>query len=662
MKNYFLIAAIAAASLIFSAAAPLHAALSSVSGAQTGIPPALSEITAAGNPAQVAISLANGFPIWYRDTNNLKLELCLDQTVVRQGGGTFLPCLTAEPFPGNPISFPNNFGTEAFYWAAVAVDPGLISTVNNTPVNWNALLVMAQEAAFLDGISAEGNQRVFSRIRIRINVPVPGTYRVTHPFGTRDYVVAGSTGERDVNQTQDLGLLVTDTFLASLSDAPAPPAFPAPTPPSLPSGIINLTGRSIGPFLTPKTPAVTAANGNLYLADTGTPLVHNEVEINSGPFGDYFRIELIGDAAGNIGSIPAGVLLNPVDNNQRVEIKRFQVSGKLFNDGPNTPPDANPITVSTAINTPVTIDISPFVADTITGSNVHGLNPQAIGIFVSPTDIRRTISFTTAKGATVRRFTNPSTGKTTLTYTPAIGDTGLDSFQYVIQDTGGLVSAPATITVTVEKLTATSAVYRPKFGKWRIEGTSSSTASNLITLASDPLAVMSGANESPAVASQARGITALMVGKDSIDFSLNISPRPTSSVTAIHIRHGQPGSNGPVLFSLYDSLDGPPSMPLTGRLTFSHLQQRAEISILTFSDAVNAIISGNTYVNVHTAANSVGEIRGQLLVRPLGNAVVSNNGNWSYKRKSTANPLGIRGINAVSSNGVRLLGIPLIIR
>ncbi|MBT1073204.1 CHRD domain-containing protein [Pelotalea chapellei] len=667
MRNLRISLASCAALLALSTTAPLHAALSSVAGIQSGTPPVLSEVTAAGNPANVAVSLATGFPLWYKDSNNLKLELCLDQTVVKQGGGTFIPCLTAEPFNGSPISFPNNFGPEAFYWAAVAVNPNLVSTVNGTPVAWNALLVMGQEAAFVNGISAEGNQAVFSRIRVRINVPVPGTYRVTHPFGTRDYVVAaGVTGVRDINQTQDLGLEITDTFLTSLSDAPLPPPFPQPTPPSLPfglhGGIIDQDGKSIGPFLTPRTPLVTAANGAVYLADTGTVLAHNEVPINPGPFGDFFRIELVGDATGTIGSIPAGVILNPADNNQRVEINTFQVSGKLFNDGLNTAPIAHQVSVSTAMNTPVTIDVSQSVSDPISATNVHGINPQAIGIFVTPSDIRRSSSFITGKGATVRRFINTSTGKATLTYTPATGDTGLDSFQYVVQDTGGLISAPATVSVTVENLAVTSAVYRPKFNKWRIEGNSSSTASNLIVLASDPIAILSGANESPAVTTQASGTTSLAVGKESIDFTLNLAKLPSTKVTAVHVHYGAPGASGPVLFSLYDDLDGPFATPSTGRLTFGNLQQRADIGILTFTDAINAIMAGTTYVNVHTAANPSGEIRGQLVARPLGNAVVSSDGSWNYKRRSTINPLGVRGINAISSNGVRLLGIPLSIR
>ena len=662
-------AAIAAGSLALLAAAPLHAELSSISGVQTGTPPALSEVTAAGNSANVAISLAHGFPIWYKDTNNLKLELCLDQTLTSQGGGTFHPCLTAEPFSGSPISFPTNFGPEAFYWAAVAVDPALTSRVNGTDVIWNALLVLGQEAAFANELTAEGNQGVFSRIRVRISVPAPGTYRVTHPYGTRDYVVSGLIGGREINQTQDVGIAAGDTFLTSLSDGLVPPPFPQPTPPSLPfglhDGIIDQIGRSIGPFLTPTAAPIVATNGYTYLADTGTLLAHNEIPINPGPFGNAFTIELIGDATGNIGSIPAGVVLNPAPgaiNPQLVRIDKFQVSGKLFKDGPNAIPIAQPVDVSTSMNTSVTIDVVQSVADPISGANVHGINPQAIGVFVTPTDIRRSSTFTTPNGATVRRFINTSTGKATLTYTPATDFTGRDSFQYVVQDTGGLISTPETVTVTVENLSINTAVFRPKFGKWRIEGTSSSTASNRITLASDPLAVLTGSNESPPVSTNASGVIGLVVDHEGIDYTLNVLPLPASSVSAVHIHYGQPGDNGPILFTLYDGLDGPFATHTTGRLNFSNLQQRAEFGILTFSDAVNAVMDGNTYVNVHTGNNPTGELRGQLLPRTLGTATVKSDGIWSYRLRSTVNPLGVRGINAISSNGVRLLGIPLSIR
>jgi CHRD domain len=663
-------------------AVPANAQLTSVSGLQAGAPAALTEVTAAGANADTAVSLATGFPIWYRDTSNRKLELCIDQTAVNSANNAIMtPCLTAAPFAGGPISFPNNFGAEAFYWAAVGFNNLLSANVNGVATPWNALIVMAQEAGFFT-FGTEGNQAVFSRIRLRITVPVPGTYRVTHPYGTRDYLVTAADvgAERNINQTQDLGLFidllnpaVRDNFLTSLSDRPAAqlpvPIFPAPAPASIsaaPNGIVDDIGKSIGPFLVSST-FVTALLLPLLRAGPGSDIVAKTVTINNGPNGNVFSIQLIGDATGNIGVIPAGVVLNPLDinNPQLVTISQFQLVGKLFNDGPNTVPVAAPINVVTGTNTPVNIDVAPFVEDVVSVSNVHGINPQAISVFDTATgNMPRSASFVTANNGTVQRFVNTGTGKTTFNYTPATGFFGQDSFQYVVQDTGGLIAAPATVSILVENLTAkaSGAEFRPKFGKWRVEGTSSTTTNNLISIASDPVATISGASVIPAVTSQAKGTASLVVGRDTINYSLNVSPLPATAITSIHINQGAVGFNGPVLFVLYDNQSGPVSLPLSGQLTLSNLLARPNIGISTFLDAVSAILSGNAYINVITTANSSGEIRGQLLGKTLGNTSVASDGSWKFNKKTMVNPQGVRGVNAVSGNGVRLLGIPVSIR
>src|SRR5689334_5101399 len=104
----------AAALVLLVVAAPALAALRSVSGAPD---PGVNEVIPGGPKENVAYSLANGFPLWYRDENGLTLELCLDQ-LVEFATTTLHPCLTAEPFPTQPISFPANFGAEAFWWSA----------------------------------------------------------------------------------------------------------------------------------------------------------------------------------------------------------------------------------------------------------------------------------------------------------------------------------------------------------------------------------------------------------------------------------------------------------------------------------------------------------------------------------------------------------------
>src|SRR5918996_3199882 len=73
-------------------------------------------------PAQAALTTvgpvdpANGYPKWFGDQDGLRLEACLDPADPL--------CLQplAPPFnPNNgPVSFPDNFPEEAFYWTGDA--------------------------------------------------------------------------------------------------------------------------------------------------------------------------------------------------------------------------------------------------------------------------------------------------------------------------------------------------------------------------------------------------------------------------------------------------------------------------------------------------------------------------------------------------------------
>ena len=73
--------------------------------------PARAELAAVG-----PLDPANGFPLWYQDQAGTTLELCLD--TVSSAAGPL--CLLAQPNPNAPISFPDNFGAEAFWWSATS--------------------------------------------------------------------------------------------------------------------------------------------------------------------------------------------------------------------------------------------------------------------------------------------------------------------------------------------------------------------------------------------------------------------------------------------------------------------------------------------------------------------------------------------------------------
>ena len=114
-------------------------------------------------------------------------------------------------------------------------------------------------------------------------------------------------------------------------------------------------------------------------------------------------------------------------------------------------------------------------------------------------------------------------------------------------------------------------------------------------------AALSGANEVPANDSKATGTATVTIDGNQLTFKLDVSN--VEGATMAHI-HGAPaGKNGGVLVPLYKS-DGAAGFSGTGVL--------AQGTVTVEPSVVEAIRSGNAYVNVHTKADPRGELRGQL--------------------------------------------------
>jgi len=111
---------------------------------------------------------------------------------------------------------------------------------------------------------------------------------------------------------------------------------------------------------------------------------------------------------------------------------------------------------------------------------------------------------------------------------------------------------------------------------------------------------LSGDNEVPPVDTDASGRVVLALEGDTLYYRLMASD--IVSVTQAHIHDGPPGVNGPVLHWLYDpsgvNAPGGP-LPVSGSFTVTQ-------------EVADDLMAGNLYVNVHTSANTGGEIRGQL--------------------------------------------------
>jgi hypothetical protein len=103
------------------------------------------------------------------------------------------------------MSFPGNFPGELFWWKA----DSSFDTTSASGRAVSARLVLGEEATFLNGDAAPGDQIAFGRIRIRIDGLTLGqTYHVTTPYLVRDFVATDDgKGGGEINYTEDLGCL-----------------------------------------------------------------------------------------------------------------------------------------------------------------------------------------------------------------------------------------------------------------------------------------------------------------------------------------------------------------------------------------------------------------------------------------------------------------------
>jgi hypothetical protein len=107
--------------------------------------------------------------------------------------------------------------------------------------------------------------------------------------------------------------------------------------------------------------------------------------------------------------------------------------------------------------------------------------------------------------------------------------------------------------------------------------------------------MLNGGNEVPPVNTSASGSGSFKVGMDrSVSGSVTTSGIAGS---AAHIHVGAAGKNGPVAVPLTKTSDNTWSAPDGAKFTDEQYQSYK---------------AGDTYVNVHSAANKGGEIRGQL--------------------------------------------------
>ncbi|MEV6596135.1 hypothetical protein AB0M36_04625 [Actinoplanes sp. NPDC051346] len=207
----------------------------------------------AGKLTQVGPIAEHGFPAWFRDSNNVRLEAC---TTLEDPLCATLP--DEVPNPDQPVSYPDNFPGEFFYQLA-----GAELTLTN---GVDATIGMDLEGAWAAEEVREGDQMVFGRIRIRFDAPAGERYRITHPYGIDDIVADDKKG---VNMTEDIG--------------------------TTPGGFGQALTSRVGPFLK-WDPAVAPAAPAGY---TGDPGVDHKV-VGSPYNTNFVRIERLDPVTGSV--------------------------------------------------------------------------------------------------------------------------------------------------------------------------------------------------------------------------------------------------------------------------------------------------------------------------------------------------------------------------
>jgi hypothetical protein len=130
---------------------------------------------------------------------------------------------------------------------------------------------------------------------------------------------------------------------------------------------------------------------------------------------------------------------------------------------------------------------------------------------------------------------------------------------------------------------------------------------------------LSGANEtpSPGINTGAFGNATVTVdlGARTVSWVVDVFNLP-SGVTAGHIHVGAAGTPGPTVVNFTVPSPASNDFRVSGSMPDTGFTLRPDQGIRSADDMFQAILGGNTYVNIHSAVNGGGEIRGQLVLKP----------------------------------------------
>ncbi len=128
---------------------------------------------------------------------------------------------------------------------------------------------------------------------------------------------------------------------------------------------------------------------------------------------------------------------------------------------------------------------------------------------------------------------------------------------------------------------------------------------------------LSGDNEVPPRLTKAQGQAVFQLSRDGKELSYKLIVSNIENVSMSHIHVASPTANGPVVTWLYPSAPPAALIPGTsnGILNQGVITKANLVGMLAgkeLSALIDLMVSGMTYVNVHTSQFPGGEVRGQI--------------------------------------------------
>jgi hypothetical protein len=135
------------------------------------------------------------------------------------------------------------------------------------------------------------------------------------------------------------------------------------------------------------------------------------------------------------------------------------------------------------------------------------------------------------------------------------------------------------------------------------------------------VAHLTSAQEVPPNSSAGTGKLDIRLVSGGTKLRFKLTSNGVSQITQSHIHLGAPGVNGPVTVFFFAQPPAPwnsvtgDNFEVAGVRTAADVHQGANPNI-TFADLLEALRSGNSYVNIHSPTHPGGEIRG--VIKPVG--------------------------------------------